>query len=182
VAMMLYYEIYFFSGYSRMADINESVVVGWREWLSLPEFGVVAIKAKIDTGARTSAIHAFSIEPFEREGESWVRFGMHPNQHESETEIWCVSKILEQRNVIDSGGHTEQRYVIKTDVTLGESTWAIEATLTNRDSMLFRMLLGRTAMSSGNIIVDPALSYLARQRNSTNIQDPLKETLEGETE
>lgn len=165
-----------------MTDINESIVVGWREWLSLPLLGVMAIKAKIDTGARTSAIHAFSVEPFEKDGEAWVRFGMHPNQHMLETEVWCEAKILDQRNVSDSGGHTEQRYVIKTDVRLGQTTWSIEATLTNRDSMLFRMLLGRTAMDSANIIVNPSLSYIAGQRLSEHIQDPIKESLEGEIE
>lgn len=165
-----------------MTEKNEPLVVGWREWLSLPELGVDAIKAKVDTGARTSAIHAFSVEPFEKEGEAWVRFGVHPTQDNTETEVWCEAKILEQRSVTDSGGHTEQRYVIKTDVTLDQTTWSIEATLTNRDTMLFRMLLGRTAMSSGNIIVNPALSYLAGQRLSEHIQDPQQEIFEGEVE
>ena len=165
-----------------MTDINEPLVVGWREWLSLPELGVEAIKVKVDTGARTSAIHAFTVEPFDKDGESWVRFGIHPTQDDTETEVWCEAKVLDQRNVTDSGGHTEQRYVIKTNANLGNTTWPIEVTLTNRDTMLFRMLLGRTAMSSGNIVVNPALSYLAGQSLKEHIQDPLKETLEGEVE
>jgi len=165
-----------------MTDINEPIVVGWREWLSLPELGVETIKAKVDTGARTSAIHAFSVESFYKEDVLWVRFGMHPKQDDTITEIWCEAKVLDERNITDSGGHTEQRYVIETAVTLGHTTWTIEATLTNRDTMLFRMLLGRTAMSAGNIIVNPALSYLAGQNLIEHIQDPKKEILEEEVE
>jgi hypothetical protein len=165
-----------------MTEINEPIVVGWREWLSLPDLGINRIKAKVDTGARTSAIHAFSVEPFDKDDELWVRFGMHPKQDDTDTEVWCEAKVLDQRSVTDSGGHTEQRYVIETQVELGHSTWTMEATLTNRDSMLFRMLLGRTAMSAGNIVVNPAESYLAGQTLSDHIQDPQKELLEGEME
>lgn len=165
-----------------MTDNNEHIVVGWREWLSMPNLGVHSIKAKVDTGARTSAIHAFSVEPFDKEGELWVRFGLHPNQEDTNVEIWCEAQVLDQRNVTDSGGHTEQRYVINTDVTLGSKTWSIEVTLTNRDNMLFRMLLGRTAMSAGNIVVNPALSYLAGQTLIEHIQDSLQDELEGAKE
>jgi len=161
---------------------NEHIVVGWREWLALPDLGVASIKAKVDTGARTSALHAFAVEPFDKNGELWVKFGMHPFQNNTEKEIWCEAKVTDQRAVTDSGGHTEQRYVIETNLTLGKKTWAIEATLTNRDSMLFRMLLGRTAMSAGNIVVNPALSYLAGQTLIKHIQDSLQDDLEGENE
>ena len=166
----------------KLSENNEHIVVGWREWLSLPELGVKAIKVKVDTGARTSAIHAFSLEPFDKNNELWVRFGLHPNQDDTKVEIWCEAKVLDQRNVTDSGGHTEQRYVITTHVTLGLKTWPIEVTLTNRDNMLFRMLLGRTAVSAGNIVVNPALSYLAGQTLIEHIQDSLQDDLEGAKE
>ncbi|MDF1589175.1 MAG: ATP-dependent zinc protease [Gammaproteobacteria bacterium] len=165
-----------------MSENNEQIVVGWREWLALPDLGVSSIKAKVDSGARTSALHAFSVEPFDNNGELWVKFGMHPLQNNTDKEVWCEAKVIDQRAVTDSGGHTEQRYVIETKVTVGQKTWTIEATLTNRDSMLFRMLLGRTAMTAGNIVVNPALSYLAGQTLIEHMQDSLQDNLEGNFE
>jgi hypothetical protein len=165
-----------------VSENNEQIVVGWREWLALPDLGVSSIKAKVDTGARTSALHAFSVEPFDKNGELWVKFGMHPYQNNADKEVWCEAKVIDQRSVTDSGGHTEQRYVIETNVTVGQKTWLIEATLTNRDSMLFRMLLGRTAMSAGNIVVNPKLSYLAGQTLIEHIQDSHQDNLEGDFE
>jgi len=165
-----------------VSENNEQIVVGWREWLALPDLGVDSIKAKVDTGARTSALHAFAVEPFDNNGELWVKFGMHPYQNNTDKEIWCEAKVKDQRTVTDSGGHSEQRYVIETKVTLGQNTWLMEATLTNRDSMLFRMLLGRTAMTAGNIVVNPTQSYLAGQTLIEHIQDSQQESLEGDFE
>ncbi|MBE0439228.1 MAG: ATP-dependent zinc protease [Gammaproteobacteria bacterium] len=165
-----------------MSEKNEQIVVGWREWLALPDLGVPSIKAKVDTGARTSALHAFSVEPFDNNGELWVKFGMHPLQNNTDKEVWCEAKVIDQRAVTDSGGHSEQRYVIETNVSVGQKTWTIEATLTNRDSMLFRMLLGRTAMTAGNIVVNSALSYLAGQTLIEHMQDSLQDNLEGNFE
>ncbi|TMO48167.1 ATP-dependent zinc protease family protein [Pseudoalteromonas ruthenica] len=138
--------------------MTNKITVGWREWLALPELGIDKIKAKVDTGARTSCIHAFRVEEFIQEEQVWVRFWVHPIQDDNNTEIQCQAKVIDQRTVTDSGGHQEQRYVIQTQLLIGGQQWPIEATLTNRDTMKFRMLLGRTAMA-GRIVVDPELSY-----------------------
>jgi len=143
---------------------NDLVIVGWREWLSLPALGLPSIKAKVDTGARTSCLHAFSVEPFENKGSQWVRFGIHPHQENTDTEIYCEAEVTDQRKVTDSGGHKEQRYVITTHFVLGTLRKPIEITLTNRDTMRFRMLLGRTAMED-SIIVNPSASYLLGKPN-----------------
>lgn len=136
----------------------EETRIGWREWCSLPELEIPNIKAKVDTGARTSALHAFFVEPYEENGRQMVRFGVHPIQKRVDIEIVCCCLIKDFRQVSDSGGHQEMRYVIETPVKLGDRIWPIEMTLTNRDSMKFRMLLGRTALPG--IIVEPSRSYL----------------------
>jgi hypothetical protein len=138
---------------------SEPLIVGWREWVSLPELGLPPLKVKIDTGARTSALHAFSVEPFQKNGVQWVRFGMHPKQNNTKLEVFCEAEVVDQRGVTDSGGHTEARFVIVTQLKLGDRQWPIEITLTNRDSMKFRMLLGRTAMKQ-RLWVNPDASFL----------------------
>lgn len=134
------------------------ITVGWREWVALPELGLAAIKAKVDTGARTSCLHAFVVEPYTKDNKEWVHFGIHPNQKDSETEIFCEAEVVDKRMVTDSGGHREERYIITTRLEIAGQHWPIEITLSNRDTMMFRMLLGRTAMEN-RIIVDPACSY-----------------------
>ena len=133
--------------------------VGWREWVSLPDLGLAGIKAKVDTGARTSALHAHQVRTFRRKGERWVRFRIWPLQQTKAPELVCEARVLERRLVADSGGHRELRFVIQTRLAIGNMEYPIEMTITRRDTMLFRMLLGRTAMK-GRIIVNPGRSYL----------------------
>lgn len=142
---------------------QELKIIGWREWVRLPELGIERIKAKIDTGARTSALHAFSIDRFQEDRKDKVRFAIHPIQKNSSKVIVSVADLVDVRWVTDSGGHKEERYVIRTKVCLGNTEWPIEVTLTNRDSMAFRMLLGRTAIRH-KFYVDSAKSYLIGRR------------------
>jgi len=135
------------------------VMLGWREWVALPELGINHIKAKVDTGARSSALHTFKLQTFEENGIARVRFSIHPLQGNAGIGQDCIATLVDERNVTDSGGHTELRPVISTIVQLGDLRKQIEITLTNRENMKFRMLLGRTAMC-GSVVVDPAASYL----------------------
>ncbi|MEM7065562.1 MAG: RimK/LysX family protein [Cyanobacteria bacterium P01_B01_bin.77] len=133
--------------------------IGWREWLSLPELGISNIKAKVDTGARSSAIHAINIEQFEAHGVKKVRFQVAPIQSDDERLVMVETTLLEERAITDSGGHQQVRPVIVTSVCLGALQWPIELTLTNRDVMGFRMLLGRQAVKE-RFLVNPSQSYI----------------------
>jgi len=139
------------------------ISVGWREWVALPDIGIDCIKAKIDTGARTSCLHAFSQEKFTQGGSPWVRFGMHPHQLRTDIEAFCEAEIVDERMVSDSGGHREVRPIICSTIDLGEVQFVAEFSLTNRDSMRFRVLLGRTAMAK-RLIVDPGKSFLLKKK------------------
>lgn len=139
-------------------DAQDKVVLGWREWLNLRDLGL-NIKAKVDTGARTSALHTFGIETFQESDELWVRFNMHPLQYSTDKVVTCEARVVDTRPITDSGGHTENRYVIETTLEVAGRTWPIEVSLTSRDNMRFRMLLGRTAIN-GRALVDPQKSYL----------------------
>ena len=138
------------------------ITVGWREWVYLPDLHLDKIKAKVDTGARTSCLHAFKIEPYTEDGIEKVHFYMHPIQDNTDVVTECDAVVLDKRNVTDSGGHMEERYVISTRILMGPIDSDIEMTLTDRDTMKFRMLLGRTAMKD-KVVVNPAKSFLLQK-------------------
>ncbi|MBU0465325.1 MAG: RimK/LysX family protein [Proteobacteria bacterium] len=143
--------------------LPSKMTIGWREWMALPDLGIPAVKAKIDTGARTSSLHAFTIEPFKENGKKRVRFRIHPLQRRTDIELICVADVFDHRMVSDSGGHSEMRYVIKSKLVVGSTEIEAEITLTDRDTMRFRMLLGRTALAD-KFLVDTSLSCITGPR------------------
>lgn len=137
---------------------KQKTLIGWEEWCSLPELKLPVIKAKIDTGAKTSCLHAFNIKTFKKDGKRHVKFAIHPLQNNKRMVKVCSAPVIDYRYVTNSGGFKEKRYVISSDLVMGDKTWPIELTLTKRDTMSFRMLLGREAMRKGRLVVDPAKS------------------------
>lgn len=135
------------------------VVAGWREWVRLPALGVGPVKAKLDTGARTSALHAFDLETFERDGVPWVRFTVHPWQRTDDDAVAVECPVHDRRTVRSSTGHTQERFVVLAELELLGRTVRTEVTLTRRDEMGFRMLIGREALRQG-FVVDSGRSYL----------------------
>jgi hypothetical protein len=133
--------------------------IGWREWVSLPQLNIDWVKAKIDSGARSSSLHAFAIEPFEKDATTWVRFSVHPIQRSDEVVVTAEAPVLDQRAVRSSSGHVSMRYVISTMVSWNQHVWPIELTLAWRDSLGFRMLLGREAIRR-RFVINPSRSYL----------------------
>ena len=138
--------------------MTNKLIVGSEEWCSLPGLGLPAIKARVDSGAATSSLHAFNIVPFQRDGELWISFEVHPLQNDRSVVVRHEAPVLEQRSVRNTSGISENRYVIREELVLGEQRWPIELTLTNRDAMGCRMLLGREAMV-GRVLVDPEGSH-----------------------
>ena len=137
---------------------DELTIIGWREFLGLPDMGIRAIKVKVDTGARSSSLHAYDIEEFMRDGQRWVRFNVHPLQHCDRKVVAVESPVLDIRSIKSSSGEVSQRYVIVTSAKLLGQVWPIEVSLANRDQMGFRMLLGREAIR-GRMLVDANSSY-----------------------
>lgn len=138
--------------------LNELLLVGWREWCALPQLNVPAIKAKLDTGAKTSSLHAFDIGIHFKKGKPIVKFSIHPLQGNPKLVIQCESPLIDQRWIMSSNGHREHRYVIATSVKIGPKIQLIEFSLSNRDPLKFRMLLGREALKN-LAAIDPARSF-----------------------
>lgn len=143
------------------------LTVGWREWLALPALGMRHLKAKVDTGARSSALHVEWHEVTVERGAPWVRFALLSSSIASAEQV-CEAAIRDRREVTDSGGHRTERVFIETEVEIGGLRWTIETNLTNRRGMLFPMLLGRTAMV-GRLLVDPARSYVLGEPDPAEI-------------
>lgn len=142
---------------------TDLLTIGWREWVAFPELGLQAVKAKVDSGARTSALHAFSIERFHARKQDRVRFTTEPFQYKHLPKVHCEARLLDIRSVTSSSGQAEVRHVIETQIRIGDHHWPIELTLTNRSNMRFRMLLGRHAMKH-RAILNPGRSYLTGTR------------------
>jgi ribosomal protein S6--L-glutamate ligase len=157
-----------------MSDSPEKIIIGSEEWCALPALGIPAIKVRVDSGAKTSSLHAFNIRAFQRSGGSWVSFEVHPLQNSRRTIIRCEAEVIDKRVVKSSSGIGEKRYVVKTAMRHLDQQWDIELTLSNRDSMGYRMLLGREAMN-GRILVDPSKGFLGGSIGSRQIEQLYKE-------
>ncbi len=149
--------------------MSKKIVIGKEEWCGLPELGLPAIKARVDSGAKTSSLHAFNIHPFEEDGNKYVHFDIHPIQDNRKVIQSCRGLVVDQRNIKSSSGEKEKRHVIRTPISLGDETWEIEVTLTNRDSMGYRMLLGREAMKE-RVLIDPDASLCLGSINEKDIE------------
>jgi hypothetical protein len=137
-------------------------VIGWREWVRLPDLLEQPIKAKLDTGARTSALHAYRVEPYQQDGIPWVRFAIHPVQRHAQPEIQCHAPLLGQRLITSSSGHQQLRYVIRIEAHIGDVRFPMDLSLADRDQMGFRLLIGREAMRR-RFLVDPSRSFQVPQ-------------------
>ncbi|MGH1539281.1 MAG: 30S ribosomal protein S6--L-glutamate ligase [Arenicella sp.] len=149
--------------------VDSMMIIGSEEWCELPQLGIPAIKARIDSGAKTSAIHAYKMKPFKKGSELWLKYELHPLQNNRSTIIKCESQVIDKRRIKNTSGVSESRYVIKTPIRMNEQTWDIELTLTNRDAMGYRMLLGREAMLE-RILVNPSAHFLLGDRTDTDIK------------
>lgn len=153
-----------------MKQATDKIIIGSEEWCAFPGLGIPAVKARVDSGAKTSSIHAFNIQKIRRNGESWISFEVHPLQGDRRTVIRCEQPILDKRLVKSSSGIAETRYVVAAKIKVGDVSWDIEITLANRDSMGYRMLLGREAMS-GRMLVDPSLSFCLGEMPKQKLDD-----------
>ncbi len=142
-----------------MKTFDQLAVIGLREWINLPELGMVGLRGKIDTGASTSTLHASDIQPFDRDGEPWVRFTAHFGTQVQRRHP-CEAPLVTVKSIKSSNGHIQTRYVIRTLLALGDRAWPVEFTLACRKTMRYRVLLGSKALVDGQLVVNPALTYM----------------------
>ena len=147
------------------------VIIGWREWVSMPRLGIKQTKAKIDTGARSSSLHAFEIESFTKQGKDWVRFQVHPIQRRDDLIVSCEAPIHDVRHIRSSSGEASERFVIRTPISWMGQTWKIDLTLADRSLMGFRMLIGREAIR-GRVLVDSGRSYFGPKPSRSKRKPP----------
>ena len=147
-------------GFQYLASSTEKAAVGWWEWAALPDFGISPLRVKIDTGARTSALHVHHLLVEDRRDGHWAKFAVSPRRKHRRGAIACEARIRDLRMVKNSSGRQERRAVIATTIVLGSRRWPIEITLADRSRMEFRMILGRSALRIGRLLVDPARSAL----------------------
>ena len=143
-----------------MKSIDPANIVGLREWVDLPQLGIIGLRAKIDTGASTSSLHASDIQPFERDGQPWVRFTAHLGSLVQRRHRQREAPLVDLKTIRSSTGHTQTRYVIRTNLVLGDRHWPVEFTLACRKTMRYRVLLGAKALIAGQLVVNPALAYV----------------------
>jgi len=155
---------------------SQKKTIGWKEWFALDCLALPAIKGKIDTGAKTTSLHAFNIENFYIEDVEYVRFEIHPLQKNKKLVRNCVARVIDRRMVSDSGGKKEKRFVIKSDLQIGDKKARIEITLANRDTMAFKMLLGREAIKQLNMLVDISKSFVMGKKKRLNILKLYRDT------
>lgn len=152
-----------------MAEKNNKLIIGWNEWCQLPTLGIPAIRAKVDTGAQTSAIHAFNIQTESIKGQTQVVFEVHPIQANDNVIIQCQAPVVDKRYIMSSNGHKERRFVIAAQLNIADKSWEVELTLSNRDPLRYRMLLGREAMK-GRVLINPSLSCHQGQVTKKQLQ------------
>lgn len=151
-----------------LPEKRKKKIAGWREWVALPDLHIKRIKAKLDTGARTSALHASKITPFTKDGAAYVRFVVHPLQRKKRPTSTCVALVIDHRRIMDSGGRSEERYIVRTTLRMGQSQWPVELSLTNRDQLGFRMLIGRQALRL-RCVVDPSRSFVTKLKRQKTV-------------
>ena len=146
-----------------MKTFDHLSVIGLREWIGLPELGITRVRAKVDSGAKTSALHATDIETFERGGETWVRFKAHVGTPRKPQDVDCEARLVSFKRIKSSNGHLQERHVIRTPMVLGDKCWWVDFTLTCRKSMRYRVLLGCAAMLDGQLVINPGLRFVQDQ-------------------